>query len=267
MPPTSSLSNRIFIACALVATLSLGFAFYFVNARATREAEAELRRGLNEAGILVNQNRVDVTDTFTRLARLVADLPKLKAAVETGDRPTVQPLADEYRDQVRADVLLLTGKRGELLGQSGAGADELTVPAALKDVESTDEISTFAPHSRGVPAGRQRSHLPRGRTAGCPWPLDRRLLSRRSIREPDQAAHEQRNRLRQRRSHLASTLPPDSRTTLVPVLGTRDIATVRIGDEEFLALARPLVPSTGVPGNVAAGHPTVARCDHAAIPD
>ena len=50
MPPTSSLSNRIFIACALVATLSLGFAFYFVNARATREAEAELRRGLNEAG-------------------------------------------------------------------------------------------------------------------------------------------------------------------------------------------------------------------------
>jgi len=27
------------------------------------------------------------------------------------------------------------------------------------------------------------------------------------------------------------------------VLGTRDIATVRIGDEEFLALARPLVPS------------------------
>ena len=56
MSPTVSLSNRIFIACALVATLSLGFAFYFVNARATREAEAELRRGLDEAGILVDQN-------------------------------------------------------------------------------------------------------------------------------------------------------------------------------------------------------------------
>src|SRR6185503_13390021 len=178
MPPTSSLSNRIFIACALVATLSLGFAFYFVNARATREAEAELRRGLAEAGILVDQNRVGVTDTFTRLARLVADLPKLKAAVETGDAPTVQPLADEYRDQVKADILLLAGKRGELLGQSGEGADELTVPAALKDVESTDEISTFAPHSRAA---------------------------------------------------------------LAPVLGTRDIATVRIGEEDFLALARPLV--------------------------
>ena len=252
MPPTSSLSNRIFIACALVATLSLGFAFYFVNARATREAEAELRRGLNEAGILVNQNRVDVTDTFTRLARLVADLPKLKAAVETGDRPTVQPLADEYRDQVRADVLLLTGKRGELLGQSGAGADELTVPAALKDVESTDEISTFAPHSRGVLQvvsvpifleGEPPDVLGR-LTVG--FFLDDRFANQIKRLTNSEIAFGTGDRI------LASTLPPDSRTTLAPVLGTRDIATVRIDDEEFLALARPLVPSNGVPGNVAA---------------
>jgi signal transduction histidine kinase len=252
MPPTSSLSNRIFIACALVATLSLGFAFYFVNARATREAEAELRRGLNEAGILVNQNRVDVTDTFTRLARLVADLPKLKAAVETGDRPTVQPLADEYRDQVKADVLLLTGKRGELLGQSGAGADELTVPAALKDVESTDEISTFAPHSRGVLQvvsvpifleGEPPDVLGR-LTVG--FFLDDRFANQIKRLTNSEIAFGSGDRI------LASTLPPDSRTTLVPVLGTRDIATVRIGDEDFLALARPLVPTTGVPGNVAA---------------
>src|SRR5262249_56729507 len=97
MPVTSSLSNRIFFACTLLAMLSLGFAFYFVNARATSEAEVELRRGLHEAGILVDQNRVALTDTFTRLARLVADLPKLKAAVETADPPTVQPLADEER--------------------------------------------------------------------------------------------------------------------------------------------------------------------------
>ena len=252
MPPTSSLSNRIFIACALVATLSLGFAFYFVNARATREAEAELRRGLNEAGILVNQNRVDVTDTFTRLARLVADLPKLKAAVETGDRPTVQPLADEYRDQVRADVLLLTGKHGELLGQSGAGADELTVPSALKDVESTDEISTFAPHSHGVLQvvsvpifleGEPPDVLGR-LTVG--FFLDDRFANQIKRLTNSEIAFGSGDRI------LASTLPPDSRTTLAPVLGTRDIATVRIGDEEFLALARPLVPSNGVPGNVEA---------------
>ena len=244
MPPTSSLSNRIFIACALVATLSLGFAFYFVNARATREAEAELRRGLNEAGKLVDQNRVDVTDTFTLLARLVADLPKLKAAVETGDPPTVQPLADEYRDQVKADILLLTGKRGELLGESGAGADEATIPAALKGVESTDEISTFAPHSRGVLQvvsvpifieGEPPDLLGR-LTVG--FFLDDRFANQIKRLTNSEIAFGTGDRI------LASTLPPDSRTTLAPVLGTRDIATVRIGDEEFLALARPLIPSS-----------------------
>src|SRR3954463_6165354 len=97
MAVTSSLTNRIFVACTLLAMLSLGFAFYFVNARATTEAEAELRRGLNEAAILVDQNRAGVTDTFPRLARLFAALPKLKAAVETSDPPTVAPLAEEYR--------------------------------------------------------------------------------------------------------------------------------------------------------------------------
>jgi signal transduction histidine kinase len=247
MPPTSSLSNRIFIGCALVATLSLGFAFYFVNARATREAEAELRRGLDEAGILVDQNRVSVTDTFTRLARLVADLPKLKAAVETGDPPTVQPLADEYRDQVKADILLLTGKRGQLLGESGAGANELTVPAALKDVASTDEFSMFAPHSRGV---LQVVSVPifiegdppdiLGRlTVG--FFLDDRFANQIKRLTASEVAFGAGDRI------LASTLPAGSRAALAPVLGTRDIATVRIGDEDFLALARPLVSAPAAP--------------------
>ncbi len=243
MPPTSSLSNRIFIACALVATLSLGFAFYYVNARATREAEAELRRGLNEAGILVGQNHMDVTDTFTRLARLVADLPKLKAAVETGDPPTIQPLADEYRDQVKADVLLLAGKRGQLLGQSGEGADELTLPAVLQDVKSVDEISTFAPHSRGVLQvvsvpifieGEPPDVLGR-LTVG--FFLDDRFANQIKRLTNSEIAFGAGDRI------LASTLPPSSRAALAPVLGTHDIATVRIDDEDFLALARPLVTS------------------------
>src|ERR1041384_334354 len=78
MPVTSSLTNRIFVACTLLAMLSLGFAFYFVNARATREAEAGLRGGLKEGGKLVDRTRLGLTDPFPRLARLVADLPKLK---------------------------------------------------------------------------------------------------------------------------------------------------------------------------------------------
>ena len=42
MRAVSSLTNRIFLACTVVAALSLGLAFSFVNARASREA-AEFR--------------------------------------------------------------------------------------------------------------------------------------------------------------------------------------------------------------------------------
>jgi len=243
MPLTSSLTNRIFVACTLLATLSLGFAFYYVNARATGEAEAELRRGLNEAGKLVDQNRVGLTDTFTRLARLVADLPKLKAAVETGDPPTVQPLADEYRDQVKADVLVLTGRRGALLGTSGAGADELTVPA-LNDIESVEEISTFAPHSRGivqvvsVPIFIQRDPPDVLGRLTVGFFLDDRFAEQIKRLTASEIAFGAGNRI------LASTLPAGSRDALASVIGAHDIATVRIGDEDFLALARPLVSAS-----------------------
>jgi len=43
---SSSLTNRIFLACTLLATVSLGFAFAFVNGQVTGEVEAELRRDL-----------------------------------------------------------------------------------------------------------------------------------------------------------------------------------------------------------------------------
>jgi signal transduction histidine kinase len=244
MPLTSSLTNRIFVACTLLATLSLGFAFYYVNARATSEAEAELRRGLKEAGILVDQNRVGLTDTFTRLARLVADLPKLKAAVETDDPPTAQPLADEYRDQMKADVLLLTGRHGALLGTSGAGAEELTVPAALKDTESVEEVSTFAPHSRGVvqvvsvPIFIQRDPPDVLGRLTVGFFLDDRFAEQIKRLTASEIAFGAGNRI------LASTLPAGSRDALASVIGAHDIATVRIGDQDFLALARPLVSAS-----------------------
>src|SRR3954471_15360649 len=126
---TASLSNRVFLACTLLAMLSLGFAFYFVNERVANEAEADLRRGLTEAGTLVDEHRATLTDTFTRLAMLVADLPKLKAAMATNDAPTVQPLADKYREQVNADLLLVIDPHGRVLG--AAGADASSLPAAV----------------------------------------------------------------------------------------------------------------------------------------
>ena len=51
----SSLSNRIFLASALLAVLSIGTALFLVNVVVTRQAEAELEESLLEAGELVTQ--------------------------------------------------------------------------------------------------------------------------------------------------------------------------------------------------------------------
>jgi signal transduction histidine kinase len=115
----ASLRNRVFLASAAVAVFSIAFALVFVTGRVAREAEAELARGLQDAAALLEQQQAARSETLTLVARLIADLPKLKAAVETGDPPTVQPLAQDYRVQARADALALTGRNGRLLAESG----------------------------------------------------------------------------------------------------------------------------------------------------
>ncbi|MSO45520.1 MAG: hypothetical protein EXQ59_01965 [Acidobacteria bacterium] len=148
MRATFSLTNRIFLASTVVSALSLRLAFFFVNDRASREAEDELLRGLTEAGTLVDEHRATLTDTFTRMARLIADLPKLKAAVETGDSPTVQPLGDEYARQMTADVFVLTTPAGRVLASTGDQIGEL--PPVIARAGQTDEVATFIRHGRGL---------------------------------------------------------------------------------------------------------------------
>ena len=85
----SSLSNRIFLASALLAVLSIGAALYLVNVVVTRQAEAELEESLVEAGELVTQFQSLFFTALLREARIVADVSALKAAVDTKHGPTV----------------------------------------------------------------------------------------------------------------------------------------------------------------------------------
>ena len=50
MTAFSSLTNRIFLASALLAVCRLASAIYLVNRAVTRQAERELQRGIDEAG-------------------------------------------------------------------------------------------------------------------------------------------------------------------------------------------------------------------------
>ena len=234
----SSLTNRIFLACTVVAVLSLGVVFAFVNARAIAAAEAQLRAGLVESGELVDEHRATVTDTFTRLARLIADLPKLKAAVETADPPTIQPLADDYARQMRADVLILSSPRGQVLASVGERVDDL--PGGLGPVYAEDEITTFLPHGRGllqlvsVPLVLE-GDLPvvLGRlTAG--FFLDDAMAAQFRDLTGSEVAFAVDGRI------VASTLTPRGRDGALAVLASSEVGRVTLDDEEFLALSRPL---------------------------
>src|SRR5262245_44929382 len=121
----SSLTNRIFFASALLVIVSISVAVYRVNVSVTSQAQRELRVGLNEAANLVREHKGALIDNFIRLGRLVADLPKLKAAVAEDDPPTVEPIAADYEQQINADLFVVTNKNGRVLARAG----RITSPA------------------------------------------------------------------------------------------------------------------------------------------
>ena len=252
MRVASSLTNRIFLASALLATLSLGFAFYFVNARVSAEAEAELRRGINEAATLVDLRRQNLTETFTTLARVIADLPRLKAAVDTGDPQTVQPLVDENRARMKADVLMVTGRNGAVLGASGKEADSLRQLALPSD--PTEEMSTFIAHDRGV---LQIISVPIligpdppeifGRLAVGFFMDDAEAARFRELTGTD-VAFAADGRV------LASSLPRTARGGLKVLEPSTEVATIDVGGEAYLALARSMAEGESA-SSQAAHHP------------
>ena len=58
----------------------------------------------------------------------MADLPRLKAAVATGDPPTVEQVASEYRASVRSDVFAVADRTGRTLASLGASASSWPAP-------------------------------------------------------------------------------------------------------------------------------------------
>src|SRR6185369_7389375 len=111
----SSLTNRIFLASMLLVLVSIAIPAYFVLNAVTDQAETQLRNGLDEAALLVDEYGSAKFEDFVRLARLVADLPKLRAAVAENDPPTVDPLARDYQQQLQADLFVVINKSGHVL--------------------------------------------------------------------------------------------------------------------------------------------------------
>jgi len=232
---SSSLTNRIFLACTLLATVSLGFAFAFVNGQVTGEVEAELRRDLSEAGTLVDQRRAAFTETFTTYARLIADLPKLIGAVATKDAPTVQPLADEYRNQIDADALVILSPSGAVLARSGVETDALMQAAK----GSSREGPTSMAHARGllqvvtapIIEGGDPTNVIGRLTVGF-FLDDRRAVQFKAVTGTE-IAFAAGGRV------LASSLPKEARDGLTALTTARGVTPVSLRGEEYVMVSRP----------------------------
>lgn len=262
MMRVASLTNRIFLACTLLATLSLGFAFYFVNLRATNEAEKSLEHELTLAASLVDQQRRSLTDQYTTIARLVADSPKLKAAVDTVDPPTVQQLADDYLNvddstnpvaKLAPALFVVSDRQGRRLAGAGDGATAID-PADGKG--SSEEFSRFVSHDRGI---LQAVSVPIFLSGEPPdifgrltvgFFLDDALASRLREVTGSEIAFGLDGRV------LAGSLPESANASLARAMNATGITRVKFDDgEEFLAMARPIQPDSRMRNPLA--HPVV----------
>jgi len=239
-----SITNRIFLASALLAMLSIAAAVYFVSSRMISETETGLQNDLQEAATLLDEQRVNQFDNVARTARLIADLPKFKAVLEIGDRPTLLPIAADYQEQAGADLLMVNGRKGEALAIVGETAAAQPRPPGLA-VADGRMAPAFWPHPSGVlevvsvpvTIGLDRPEFFGTLTLG--YLLDDRRAAQFKALTGADIAFAMDGAVR------ASTLGPASAGALAPLLPGSGIQRLWIGSEEYVAMVRPFDPSNG----------------------
>ena len=240
----SSLRSRIFLASALLAVLCIGVAIYLVNVRVTQEAERTLEREIIATGAQIDQLRAERSQNFTLMARLVADAPTLKAAIDTNDPLTVEDIAKNYQLQFHASLLLLTNRKGELLYAAGApervAKVAVTQPSIREALGGRDTVSLL-PQPNGilqvvtVPVVLDRPRREILGTLSAGFLLDDALAQQLKDITGSDVAFGMDGQI------LASTLPRDSHNTLAQHLRGAGISRVSLGSEEYEAVSRPLL--------------------------
>jgi signal transduction histidine kinase len=239
----SSLRGRIFLASALLAVLSIGLAIYLVNVRVTREAEATLQREMVATSALVDQLRTTRTQTFTQMARFIADAPKVKAAVDTNDPPTVQDIASDYQDQLRSNLLLVTNRSGAVLATVGASPQAalvVTNQPAVRDALRGRESFSLLPQPDGmlqlvtVPISIGLAQPEILGTVSVGFLLDNALATQLKEITGSDVAFGMDGQV------LAATLPRDMYSQLGSRLRTSGISRLNLSGDDYLVLPRPL---------------------------
>jgi signal transduction histidine kinase len=242
----SSLRSRIFIASALLAVLCIAMAVYLVSARVTEEAEATLEREIVGTAAQVDQLRAERTQTFTLMARLIADLPKLKAAVETNDPETVKGIAFDYQTQLKASLVLVTNRNGDVLYTAGGSPRAAEIAAsqpAIRDALAGGDTLSLLPQPNGIlqvvtvpvtAVTLDRPHPEMLGTLSAGFLLDDALATQLKGITGSDIAFGMDGQI------LAATLPRDHYGALAERLRSSEISRIVLGGEEYEALPRPL---------------------------
>jgi signal transduction histidine kinase len=216
-----SLTNRLFFAMALLAVVSIGAATYYATAAVTAQAEGELRRGLRDAGTVLDEYRGTLFERFRREASLVADLPRFNATVDLDDPPTMKPVAEDYRQLLDADLLVVTNAQGRVLAEVRAAGQD-----ALMEVVS-------------VPIGVHLQQPDVLGTLRVGFALDDRTAARFRVLTDSEIAFGRDGII-----HV-STLPAETWPVLAPLLQREGMTeSVRIGSTDYIATTRVLATPT-----------------------
>ena len=243
----SSLTNRIFFASAILTVVAIAVAVYRVNVAVTTQAENELRRGLEEAGALLEAYRTTLFEHYAQSGRLVADLSNMKAAMTT-DAPTVKPIADRYQAQIGCDLLLVTDPSGAVLAESGRLkiADPVTVLRdAVAEAKRGKETVSLWPHPGGViqivtvPSFIVQQRPEFVGTVSVGFSLDAETAQLFRQLTNSEIAFAVNGEVE------ASTLPDRYSSQLETLVGGRDVQVIRLGTGEYVAVSRVLALQPG----------------------
>jgi signal transduction histidine kinase len=252
----SSLRSRIFLASAVLAILCIAVAIYLVGQRVTEEAERTLERDIVATGEQIDQLRAVRAQTFTLMARLIADLPKLKAAIDTNDPPTVQDIARGYQSQLNASLVLVTNRRGDLLYTAGGSPRAAAIAAhqpAVREALAGKDTASLLPQPNGilqmvtVPVDAVTRDRPRREILGTlsvAFLLDDTLLAELKRMTGSDVAFGMDGQI------LASTLRRDLNGPLAGRLRASGISRVSLDGAEYEVLSRPLAVSRDPDGQV-----------------
>jgi signal transduction histidine kinase len=244
----SSLTNRIFVASALLAVVSIALGVYNVNVAVTEQAEDELMRGLTEARALIEENRRVQVEYFKREARLIADLPKLKAAVSEADKATARGVVVGYQRELSADLFMVTDREGRVLVWLPEVPERrVTAPverlSAVRRAVAGKETSSFVAHPGGilqmvsVPIWIMPSTDPPEifGTLNIGFSLDWHAADRFRTLTNSDIAYGVSGQI------VASTLPPDAWSSLAPLLTHDGVSrSVLLETGDYIATTVPL---------------------------